>query len=342
MILYLFFFFFLIILSSYKFERKQRIYLNIFCSIFVFIFSAFRQPNVDADYDSYVRLFNGEGASMFLEPTFQGIKFIVITFFNSDTFYLFFIYALLGIVPKLYFFKIESNLFLISLLIYFSHFFLLHDFTQIRVGAGLSIVFFSFKYLDRGNYFKYFLIILSASLFHYSLLFYLVGLLFNNKPINYFKYLSILIIVYCFYFLNLSFASVFSSLKIPFLDYKISSNEIQYLTTLEEPVNVFNLLQLIRIVIFFTFCYFAKNISIIKPDIYILLKIYFISIITFVLFSDNGLYSFRISQMFQVAEILFIPYILYLNRPIAKPFIYAYSILLSYYSIYQMGLISKL
>lgn len=342
MILFSLFFLLLLMFSSYKFERKQQLYLNIFFSAFLFIFSAFRPPSIDADYGSYVRLFNGEGASLFLEPTFQAVKYFVTTFLNSNTFYLFFIYAIFGVIIKILFFNVKSDLFLYSILIYSSHFFLLHDFTQIRVGAGLSLVFFSIRHLANKHYLKYIFVIICSSLFHYSLLFYLVFLFLDNKKINYIKYILILITVYILYFLNFSFASFFSYLKIPFLEYKITSNEIQSLNTLDEPVNVFNLLQFSRIIIFFTFTYYAKSISTFLPEINTILKIYFFSIITFVLFSDNGLYGFRISQMFQIVEILFIPYIFYVNRFFAKPLIYSYSLLLFYYSIFPMNLISKL
>ncbi len=76
--------------------------------------------------------------------------------------------------------KLSVNPYLV-ILFYFSHFFLLHEMTQIRIGFASAFFFIAAIFYLKGNKLIYTLLILFATLFHYSAIMYLILLFFDSR-----------------------------------------------------------------------------------------------------------------------------------------------------------------
>lgn len=283
-----------------------------FLGSILFLVSAFRPYDFDNDAYSYVELFNGIGfAAEFIEPTFRFISFVIHNYLFDNVRLLFLVYALLGVYLKLYAIRKYSDYYLISLLIYYSNLFLFQEMTQIRVGVGCAILLLSIKPLLERNLVKFLLIVFVASLFHYSLLISLCLYLFNSKHINVKAYCFFLILIYSLDFFGIHFASLMTKINLPFLDFKISTNP----TDLQEiAVNTRNFLQIFKLIVVLIMFKCWKVIA--EKNCYsvIIIKIYFLSLISFVIFADSGIYAFRISQMFNIVEPIILTYFLYIIK----------------------------
>lgn len=130
-------------------------------------------------YDSYVDRLNyvgyynviTSGGVLFVEPAFYAIAYLS-KILVGGSFLIFPIFALIGILLKIYVLNRMSPNIYLSLLVYLSYFYLLHDNAQIRIGAAMTFVLLAF-------YFYYYL---NSKLIIY-LLFVLIGLMFHISVI---------------------------------------------------------------------------------------------------------------------------------------------------------------
>jgi hypothetical protein len=282
--------------------------------ILLIIIAAFRGNGVDRDYDSYVTRFNihKEIWSLNVEPTFTLISKIVKYLFNSNVFFLFLIYAVLGISTKLYAISELSQFWALSLLIYISYLFTLQDLTQIRAGFSTGVIMLSIKPLYERKAVKYFLITLVAILCHYSALIALFFWFLNPKNIHRFLFLLLIPLSYIIHYFTfvdsniLKHVAVFSPLMNKFLAY-------QYMN--ESYINIFNSWQLMRIGLAILFIWKIDLISYKNRYGIILTKLYILSICVYVIMSFNPAYASRFSDMMAFSDIILIPCILYIIKP---------------------------
>ena len=101
----LFFFCSLFIIFIFKYELPIKILYPIFC-IFLFIICILRNENNVFDYAGYKDIYNSIliDKSILIEPTFYLISFISANYLTGIS-SLFFIYALLSLIPKFYLVK---------------------------------------------------------------------------------------------------------------------------------------------------------------------------------------------------------------------------------------------
>lgn len=196
MILVLIFIFISIFITTF-FESKNKYFDYLFYILFtviLFFLCAFRTPGIDRDYETYISAFNGDNISnAIFEPSFIFISYIVNTFFNSNSIYIFIIYALLGVVLKSYAIKKISNFYFLSLLLYFSYFFTLHEMTQIRIGAACSIFLLSIPQLYNRNKIKYFTYVIISISLHFTALLLIFLWFINFKKLNKLNWFLIMI-----------------------------------------------------------------------------------------------------------------------------------------------------
>ena len=86
---------------------------------------------------------------------------------------------------------------------------------------------------------------------------------------------------------------------------------MMYEHTLGDEVNIFNAVQLGRVTICLLLLYFIDRISIYNKYAILLVKIYAISIAALVLFSSVPVIAFRVSELYQVVEVVLIPMAVY-------------------------------
>ncbi len=203
MLIYYIYFIFLTVLSiEYELKPFNSKALLVFLGLSLALLAGFRGEEVSRDYLSYQYGFDNildfipdESGKYFsvYEPGFIGIVILFKAFFIQNygvAIMLFF--ACASVALKIFAFdKFSINPYLI-LLLYFSQYFLIHEMTQIRIGFASAIFLVSLIFYFKNNYKAYVVMILFATLFHYSALLYLILLLFKKKDFNRLFYTGLL------------------------------------------------------------------------------------------------------------------------------------------------------
>ena len=146
--------------------------------------AAFRPAGIDNDYNSYLGYLENPSstAALMTEPTFKIIGSIVS--FCGLPVLLFLIYSSLSIPLKIYAIKRLSPYWYLSILLWFSHLFIMQEMTQIRVAVSSSIFLFAIPFLGDGNKKKYLLCLVVATLFHYSAIALIPLAFLGNKELS--------------------------------------------------------------------------------------------------------------------------------------------------------------
>lgn len=314
----LFLFIFLIIISIID---TKNIYFNLsvfyFFTFILFSICAFRPSGIDRDYETYVSAFNGDNISnAIFEPSFIFISYIVTTFFKSNTIYLFIIYALLGVVIKSFAIKKIANFYVISLLLYFSYFFTLHEMTQIRIGAACSIFLLSIPSLYNRNIYKYFIYVILAITLHFTAILLVFLWFIDYKKLNKYSWVFIMIFSMLIGIIFKSFITyIFENFNFGLLQNKI----LAYQNDNNSTINIFNIWMLTRISLILFLIY--KSDILIKNNKYsfLLIKIYIISISSYYILSFNPAFAGRVNDMLGIVEIILFPMLIFLFTPKILP-----------------------
>ena len=312
----LFYFLIFLLLSLSCFARNEQIkkILFILSGILLFIIAAFR-GGVDKDYSGYITLYEKAYhlTTLRIEPTFLFISFIVKHLFHNVLF-LFIIYAFLGVYLKFYAIKQLSEFYLLSVVIYYSNFFLFHEMTQIRAGVACSIILIAIKPLYDRNWKSYLILIVLASLFHYSAVLALPLYFLNCEKINITFFALLIPVSYILYFLNIHITFLIELIPIPEITAKFHT--YKYLSTLHNAYegNVFNYLQLSRILLAFLLLWKWELLHFNNKFSIILIKLYVIAISILILFSDIPGISARASELLMPVEILLMPSLVYVVK----------------------------
>ncbi|KIC63448.1 EpsG family protein [Chryseobacterium taiwanense] len=311
----LLFFLFAVITVLYVISPENK-YLNnifLFLVMIALIFTAgLRGKGVDNDYyvyRSFWRMRKIDDGTV--EYSFYLIKVLIKNLLHLQFQYLLLAYAFIGVTTKILAIKKITPLLWGSILIYFSHYFLLHEFTQIRIGVATGFVLFSIYFLSEKKYVFFAIFSFLAIIFHQSCFLVLLFPLIRNSNRNTWIYAMLIPLGYIFYFLN---TYLHINIPIPILQNKIDLYEEATKSGFlkDSKINPFNALLLIRILIFYVIFYQSKKISHFFPHLYIYLKIYSLSLFSFLFFSRIPVFSFRIQELLGVVEIILIPTIFYL------------------------------
>jgi hypothetical protein len=301
-----------VIFSILLFLKKSKSkYENIYFTsiILVLIFTAgFRTPNSDRDYQNYLDFFNN-APDIIIEPFFIIISVIIKNTIGNSYTSLFLIFSFLSLGLKYFAIKRLTNLWFISAFVYFSYFFVLHDLTQIRAGVASSFLFFLVPAIYDRKPVKFLFICSIAICFHYSAIIFLF-LWFINKGLGKTFLVLLIPVGYFFYFLNfdLFFSLPFESVNSKLNVYKT----LQEYDTDREKINVFNLLFLFKILVYYLLLIkfnFLKNINKYSS---IIISIYGFSLFSFLFFSKMPIVSFRIYELLGVIEIIAFTFVYYL------------------------------
>lgn len=221
----------------------------------------------------------------------------------------FILFAILGVSLKISAIRKYSIFPLLSILIYFSHFFLLHEMTQIRAGVAVAILMLTIGDIYYRRKYTFLLKVICASLFHYSALIFLVAYFFDPLHINirrYFVYLVLSVVLAATKMVNiLTF--------IPFLS--SFSRKIQIYETLNNigemnQISLFTITSVSYIAIILLLMRNIKNIQEKYMFGTIVFKLYYFCLIFFYLFSSIAVFSMRISELFAAFSIFAIPMII--------------------------------
>jgi hypothetical protein len=303
----------LVFISEQLSLQKSKI-LYVFFGIFLCIIAGFRNGENMPDYETYKGFYDAIVSgyfSYFIEISFIYIAKLSNLIINENSIVLFVIYAILGVSLKLYSIWNLSDLYFYSLIIYISNYFILQEMIQIRAGIATALILLSIVPLYNRNIKYFLLIIVCATLFHYSSIIFL--LLWFLKPIKYNKilYFSLIVIAYLIHFSWIDIIGLISDF-IPFNDIvlKFESYTDETRTELLK-INVFGLFALTRIVILIYFTFFVNLIERHNKYIFILLKCYAIGIFIYIALSQYPDIAVRISYTLMASDILIIPTLIY-------------------------------
>tara|TARA_Y100000385_G_C13077414_1_gene632129 strand:+ start:1214 stop:2242 length:1029 start_codon:yes stop_codon:yes gene_type:complete len=315
MLFYYLIYFLLVYLSYYKFKQEKIIIYGV--GLFLILVAGFR-GDIAMDYTVYEDYYRSIINTGFIdvEYSFRLITYAVHYLFNN-VIYLFVIYSIIGVTVKFYALKRITEFFFLSVLIYFSHYFILGDMVQIRIGASYGFILWSIIYIKDKELIKFLSVSLFAIFFHYSTIIVLPFYFINSKKMQNI-YFFLIPICYILYFVNVSIIDV-----LEFVDFEIISKKyMKYkLKASVEDINVFNVWQLGRILLCGLFLWKWKLIRDKTEYGVIMIKFYILSCFFLVSLSKFPTFGFRVSDIFGIVEIIIIPYILYLFKKEQKPII---------------------
>lgn len=314
--------FFLVMLKYINWIQTKQLFL--FVGILLLFTAAFRGVGIDKDYTTYQNSFSLVNSPLqyftsytdwnYFEPFYylipSLIKFINFPFYEQS---LFFIFAAIAIGLKFFGIYKLSRLDGLSLIIYFSFFFFLHEMTQIRAGitaAGLLLATY-FYYNKKLNYF--FLVLLISTCFQYTGILISLVLLLNRNRFNLVINLLLLIASFLCILLKVNVVNEFLFvIKLPFTEKLLLT--LKTLTKKENQLNAFNVPLVINFFITVWLFIHHKKIKTSNEYGYLLLKIQLISFICFGLFSSIAVIAFRLHEFFGVVSIITTTFLVYTTR----------------------------
>jgi hypothetical protein len=292
------------------FENNKKAFY--FASFVLFIAAAMRGEGVDRDYKTYISIYEylSNGEPYTIEPTFIIFSLISKALINSPIL-IFIIYALLGLYYKAKYIRSFSPYICLSLLLYYSNFYFVHELTQIRIGVASGIGFYALKFLIEGDRKKFILMIFASSLFHFSMLVLLISLVFDRNKISskFILNTSFLILFsYVLIFLNINLLNLLQYIPIPVIQEKFNIYEYQTKNSMIEQVNIFSAMQFIHLTVLLVILNNAKKFQN-NPPMVLLSKLYSLSPICLVLLSPLPAFAIRLSELYSVADIIVLPII---------------------------------
>jgi len=307
-------FLFALISVIYIFDFKNAIVKNVIaisiCVILILV-AGLREKGIDSDYYVYRNFWRTRNLLGNVEYSFYVLRNFIKNTLGLNFQFLLLSFAFLGVSAKVSAIRLIAPFLWGSILIYFSHYFILHEFTQIRIGVATGFVLFSIYFLSEKKYILYSTFALIAIFFHQSCVVVLLFPLIKNARTNILIFTLLIPIGYVLYFLN-TYLNI--NIPIPGLQEKIDlyeeATESGFLK--DSKINAFNSLFLIRVSVFYILFFYSKKISPFFPGFYIFLKIYALSLFSFLFFNKIPVFSFRLQELLGVVEIVLIPTIIFL------------------------------
>lgn len=295
-------------------NKRGELVLYVSIGVLLVLTSAFRGDSVDNDYKAYLFMYNQivDGITIMTEPTFVWI--VHLTAILGNPILLFVIYAIIGVSLKLIAIRTLTELWYLSLVVYISNFYILHEMTQIRAGVAAGLLLLCIKPIYERDWKRFLLFSVVAFLFHASAIIILpLWILGCKNPRKLLLALSIPF-AYLVYFSKINLVGV---IPIPGVEEKILMYQrIQELGKegfME--INVFNKVFLIKVLIFYLLLWKYEVIMQYNKYCVIFMKIFCISLLSFPVFAVMPVIGFRVSELLGVVEIVLFPFIYYIFNP---------------------------
>lgn len=326
MIFYYFIFFSIVaILFLSRFFTNRKEYVMFFIAVILILIAGFKTIGVDMDSVTYVEVFNSVGSpgsyftdyqdNSFFEPAYYLIPSILTNYFKLDVVWVFFTFAILGVTLKFIAISKLTDFAFLSIIVYFSHFFLLHELTQIRAGVASGILLLSIIEIERRNFLRFLLLIVAGMLFHYSMIIFLPFYFLSSKEINKKFYISFLIVPYILIALNINIIKILQLFHLGVFSEKIEMyNDLLSLGVFDK-IKTYNVVTLMQLLLCFLFI--IKSDLLISKNKYSLLltKIYCLAASFLVMFSNIPVLAIRIGELLTIVQIILVPFLLYIIRP---------------------------
>lgn len=277
----------------------------IFCTILALLLvliATYRSPS-SPDYGNYMNLYDYEFENK--EIGFLALIKISKWMSKSPLLY-FFLSAVLSISLKVFAIRKISPFIGLSLIVYISNVFMLHDMIQMRCAISSGLLLWSLYFYCSNDKIKSLVISSIAVVFHYSAVIIFFIYLLDRQKFN--KGVAVVLLVFS-YILALSgygFGTLWG--YIPWGEFARLWNTYSDMMATGEmnKINLFSAFFVTRFGICMALILYYDKIRVLG-DIYIAgLKMYVISICMYLLFSDVPILAFRLSELFQVVEVFLV------------------------------------
>lgn len=179
-------------LGYYSKDVRRFIWFAAGAIIVMLIGLCMSKPEDILDNQMYLIMYNMGGA----EKVQRSIEssFAIITALAPTFSALIFIYALISVTTHIYsIFKLSPNIWL-SLWLYLTFFFVLHDMVQIRAAAALGFLMYSVKYIQERKIVPYVILVLIAFFFHSSAMIMMPLYFLPRKNLNKYVWIGVLVL----------------------------------------------------------------------------------------------------------------------------------------------------
>ena len=166
-----------------RFKERDKVIMYILLGLAMIVISGMREVGSTPDSDAYEAMYyakDGDITILLTEPSFS----LIVSFLQTFSFGingLFFAYAILSIPIHLSAFWRISRIPLLTLTIYISYYYMMHEMVQIRCGVASGLFLWAIYFYTENKKFLTLLFILLGIFFHYSAAAGLVIFFFNNK-----------------------------------------------------------------------------------------------------------------------------------------------------------------
>lgn len=304
----LFFIFSLLLFVDNREQRIKKVF-PFLCLVWLALslIAAFR-PEYMADRENYLLFWNGLG-----EERFEiGFTLMAECLRNiNDNFYFFlFCSAAFSIALKLTAICRISPLIWGSLLIYVTYIFVLHDMIQMRCAIASGFLLHAVYYTVNRNFKRFAIVAAIAFMFHYSAILIFPLWLINTTRPQRKIYIPLIFLSYI-----LSMAGICFSRFLEYVPIEGLMNIfLRTQQTMGDKADIFNAIQMGRIAICLLMFMHIETIYTKNRFAILLVKIYAISVAVLPLFADLQIVAYRVSQLYQVVEIVLIPMLVYSLR----------------------------
>lgn len=296
-------------------RQKMLIYSIIVLSLI--LYAAVRPVGFDRDSSVYESIFmnpDSQANMLSMEPLFLVIcRSLYLVYPDVSILFLFF--AIAGVLLNIVAIKRLSPMCFLPLLIYISNFYMVHELTQIRAGVAIGIFMFAIKPISKGEKIVPFVLILIATLFHYSAMALLPAVFLGNKDfgaISKWVWASIVPICLIVYIKDID---VLGSLPIPFVSQKVEAYKLMSEYGSTDKANIINPFTLFRMMVFLYLLYFTNTVKNYVPYVNLIVRMLGCSILIYCFFSSVKVIGTRLSELYSIMEIIAYPCVIYTIRP---------------------------
>lgn len=327
----------LVLFLAEKESTKPNPVILSFIFIAMIIICAFRSIQMP-DAQSYISNFwySYNVDSDRFEIGYQLVRDVVRSF-SANYQVLFAVVAAIALTIKFRAIEVISPYMYGSLLVYMSNSFILHEMIQIRTGIAIGFALFAIKYIAERNFKRFLFFAVLATCFHYTSLCLFLLWFVPKIRINKWVWVSIIPFCYALVFKGL-FASKLITL-IPIAQVQILYNGYMLSTAMGRfgENHKFGLLFLGKVLICSFLILFHRLIETRYPHVRVWLMIYTIALALYVMLSDIPVVAARLSEFFQVAEIILIPLIVFTqkNKFVGKIIVMTIALIVLYITVFR-------
>lgn len=301
--------------EDYLGKDNKYVYIGL-CVLLIFI-AGFRPVGLDPDSESYEEIFNNIDSSR--TETLVEYSFILISeslkTIIDNIHIVFFFYAFIAISLKFVAIRQLSEFYYLPIVIYLGNYFILHDYTQVRISVASGFMLLAIRPIANGKKLQAMVFLLCALFFHYSSLILFLLLFFNNKPLTRRWKIILISIVPVGILLFLAHADLITFIPIPFIQNKLEIYRTLSEYGIFEEVSLKSPFLWLRTAILLYVLYFYDTIKEHCPYLPVLLKTMGLSLFFFFAFSSIPVLSGRVYELFGIVELILFPTIYYTMKP---------------------------